>query len=124
MATSYGSSPRDNDKSCAKSNSRKTFSYEPTCNKKCNEPSIKPCSKTSSSVNFVPKENVDKREKYLTAKYGVHQMAFIKKRLVVEMWLFDELSRLYCTEVSMVILVNVIQICMKKYISQFWRIHV
>lgn len=50
-------------------------------------------------VNFDTKEkHVEKREKYLTAKYGQHQMLLIKKRLAVEMWLFEELSRLYCTE--------------------------
>lgn len=55
------------------------------------------------SVNFDPKHksnHVEKREKYLTAKYGAHQMLLIKKRLAVEMWVFEELGRLYCTEVS------------------------
>ena len=33
-----------------------------------------------------------KREKYLTAKYGAHQMAMIRKRLKVEMWMFDQLQ--------------------------------
>jgi protein phosphatase 1 regulatory subunit 14B len=44
-------------------------------------------------VNFG--ENPDgekKREKYLTAKYGAHQMALIRKRLKVEMWMFDQLQ--------------------------------
>ncbi|KAK7480373.1 hypothetical protein BaRGS_00028420 [Batillaria attramentaria] len=50
-------------------------------------------------VNFDPKDKqVEKREKYLTAKYGAHQMLLIKKRLAVEMWIFEELGRLYCTE--------------------------
>ncbi|CAG5121418.1 unnamed protein product [Candidula unifasciata] len=41
------------------------------------------------------KEN---KKKYLTAKYGSHQMLLIKKRLNVEMWIFDELRRLYNSE--------------------------
>ncbi|OQV22010.1 hypothetical protein BV898_04220 [Hypsibius exemplaris] len=35
------------------------------------------------------------RKKYLTAKYGQHQMALIKKRLNVELWLIEELQLLY-----------------------------
>ena len=45
-------------------------------------------------------EDEKKREKYLTAKYGAHQMALIRKRLKVEMWIFDNLQELYETEVS------------------------
>ena len=45
-------------------------------------------------------EDEKKREKYLTAKYGAHQMALIRKRLKVEMWIFDNLQELYDTEVS------------------------
>lgn len=37
----------------------------------------------------------ERREKFLTAKYGSHQMALIRKRLAVEMWLYDELQKLY-----------------------------
>lgn len=37
----------------------------------------------------------ERREKFLTAKYGSHQMALIRKRLAVEMWLYDELHKLY-----------------------------
>lgn len=42
----------------------------------------------------------ERREKFLTAKYGTHQMALIRKRLAVEMWLYDELQKLYETPVS------------------------
>ncbi|VVC98474.1 unnamed protein product [Leptidea sinapis] len=35
----------------------------------------------------------ERREKFLTAKYGSHQMALIRKRLAVEMWLYDELQK-------------------------------
>lgn len=41
----------------------------------------------------------ERREKFLTAKYGSHQMALIRKRLAVEMWLYDELQKLYETPV-------------------------
>ena len=48
-------------------------------------------------------EDEKKREKYLTAKYGAHQMALIRKRLKVEMWIFDNLQELYETEVSVLL---------------------
>jgi hypothetical protein len=38
---------------------------------------------------------VERKSKYLTAKYGQHQMSLIKKRLQVEMWLLGELQVLY-----------------------------
>lgn len=37
----------------------------------------------------------ERREKFLTAKYGSHQMSLIRKRLAVEMWLCEELEKLY-----------------------------
>ncbi|KAK8738391.1 hypothetical protein OTU49_003842 [Cherax quadricarinatus] len=37
----------------------------------------------------------ERKEKYLTAKYGAHQMSLIRKRLGVEMWMFDQLQTLY-----------------------------
>lgn len=40
-------------------------------------------------------EEKDKRQKYLTAKYGQHQMMLIRKRLAVEDWLYDKLRELY-----------------------------
>jgi len=46
-------------------------------------------------------EDEKKREKYLTAKYGAHQMALIRKRLKVEMWIFDNLQELYETETEL-----------------------
>ena len=63
-----------------------------------------PTSTTASlrnkNVNFSSNgEDEKKREKYLTAKYGAHQMALIRKRLKVEMWIFDQLQELYETEV-------------------------
>ena len=62
----------------------------------------------SKAVNF--KTNPDgekKREKYLTAKYGAHQMALIRKRLKVEMWMFDQLQELCESEVRKVEVKNV-----------------
>lgn len=38
---------------------------------------------------------VEDRKKYLTAKYGSHQMKLIRKRLAVEDWLDTELRKLY-----------------------------
>jgi len=43
-------------------------------------------------------DNEKKREKFLTAKYGAHQMALIRKRLRVEMWMYDQLQTLYTEE--------------------------
>ena len=55
----------------------------------------------NKNVNFSSNgEDEKKREKYLTAKYGAHQMALIRKRLKVEMWIFDRLQELYETEVG------------------------
>ena len=52
--------------------------------------------KTGLHVNFTEKTDVkEKREKFLTAKYGSHQMGLIRKRLAVEMWLYDELQKLF-----------------------------
>jgi len=65
-----------------------------------------PTSTTASlrnkNVNFSSNgEDEKKREKYLTAKYGAHQMALIRKRLKVEMWIFDRLQELYETETEL-----------------------
>ena len=52
------------------------------------------------AVNFTPNPGGEKkREKYLTAKYGAHQMALIRKRLKGEMWMFDQLQELCDSEV-------------------------
>lgn len=52
-------------------------------------------------VNFTEKGEVkERREKFLTAKYGSHQMSLIRKRLAVEMWLYDELQKLFEPPVS------------------------
>jgi protein phosphatase 1 regulatory subunit 14B len=54
---------------------------------------------SSKIVDFVLKDQLkENKKKYLTAKYGAHQMMLIKKRLNVEMWIFDELRKLYNTE--------------------------
>lgn len=50
--------------------------------------------------NGIKDQHTEKKKKYLTAKYGAHQMLLIKKRLGVEMWIFDELRKLYNSEVD------------------------
>ena len=50
--------------------------------------------------NNMREEKNEMKKKYLTAKYGQHQMNLIRKRLSVEMWIFDELRRLYDSDVS------------------------
>lgn len=57
--------------------------------------------KTGLHVNFKDKGEIkEKREKFLTAKYGHHQMSLIRKRLAVEMWLYEELKKLYETSMK------------------------
>ncbi|XP_037072274.1 protein phosphatase 1 regulatory subunit 14C-like [Pollicipes pollicipes] len=52
--------------------------------------------KSPKAVNFEPAHGrMDSRKKYLTAKYGSHQMALIRKRLSVEMWVLEEMAKLY-----------------------------
>ena len=53
-------------------------------------------------VNFSTEkgELTDRKKKYLTAKYGQHQMNLIKKRLRVEMWMYEQLQALYNISVS------------------------
>ncbi|XP_064599598.1 protein phosphatase 1 regulatory subunit 14B-like [Liolophura sinensis] len=47
-------------------------------------------------VHFPEREaNKIQKRRYLTAKYGMHQMALIRKRLAIEDWVYDELRRLY-----------------------------
>ncbi|XP_033734701.1 protein phosphatase 1 regulatory subunit 14C-like [Pecten maximus] len=43
-------------------------------------------------------EEKEKRQKYLTARYGQHQMMLIRKRLAVEDWLYEQLRDLYDCE--------------------------
>ena len=71
-------------------------------NSKCLNPGKKSAPSTpSKAVNFTANPDGEKhREKYLTAKYGAHQMALIRKRLKVEMWMFDQLQELCESEVS------------------------
>ena len=71
--------------------------------------------RTGLRVNFTEKGEVkERREKFLTAKYGTHQMSLIRKRLAVEMWLYDELQKLFDPPVS-----NFFNICIP-YISFFF----
>jgi len=58
-----------------------------------------PPSTPNKTVNFsINPDTEKKREKFLTAKYGAHQMALIRKRLRVEMWMYDQLQTLYTSE--------------------------
>ncbi|GAB6021625.1 hypothetical protein CHUAL_004210 [Chamberlinius hualienensis] len=48
--------------------------------------------KDQQHVNFqLDSKDKQDRQKYLTAKYGPHQMNLIRKRLAVEYWLYDQL---------------------------------
>lgn len=50
--------------------------------------------------NTKREEEKEKRQKYLTARYGQHQMMLIRKRLAVEDWLYEKLRDMYNCEVS------------------------
>ena len=58
---------------------------------------IKAPATPSKTVAFKMSAGVSEREreKFLTAKYGAHQMALIRKRLRVEMWMYERLHELY-----------------------------
>lgn len=72
----------------------------------CSLQSLNDCerspNRTNLRVNFTEKGEAvkERREKFLTAKYGSHQMSLIRKRLAVEMWLYDELQKLFDPPVS------------------------
>lgn len=74
----------------------------------CGIESINDCerspNRTGLRVNFSEKGEAvkERREKFLTAKYGSHQMSLIRKRLAVEMWLYDELQKLFDPPVSVI----------------------
>lgn len=38
----------------------------------------------------------EKKSRFLTAKYGLHQMSLIRKRLQVESWVYDYLKENVC----------------------------
>lgn len=87
-------------------------SYPPSMdNFRSNGQSTKCQTKTQSStesnsprghVGFINNrdEEKEKRQKYLTARYGQHQMTLIRKRLAVEDWLFEQLRKLHDCKVD------------------------
>lgn len=90
----------------------------PTSGDSYNQPSsAKNDSGTKSSpreVSFGPRfsnreEDKEKRKRFLTAKFGKHQMMLVRKRLAVEEWIYDGLRKLYNCEVSLICL---LMLCM------------
>ena len=63
-----------------------------------------PTNSQNNHVRFIKNTNRDEyqeeRKKYLTAKYGAHQMKLIRKRLAVEEWVDTQLRQLYNIGVS------------------------
>ncbi|OTF77375.1 phosphatase 1 regulatory subunit 14B-like protein, partial [Euroglyphus maynei] len=59
--------------------------------------STKTQSKSLHHVNFNTddKKISERKKRYLTAKYGQHQMNLIKKRLKVETWMYEQLQFLF-----------------------------
>jgi len=71
----------------------------PAAPRRLGKPMSSAPSTPSKTVNFSNNPDTEKkREKFLTAKYGAHQMALIRKRLRVEMWMYDQLQTLYTPE--------------------------
>ncbi|XP_052766349.1 protein phosphatase 1 regulatory subunit 14C-like isoform X2 [Mya arenaria] len=85
-------------------------SYRPRSPQRANSP---PSANTAKSANdsgaqISPRsvsfgnnkreEEKEKRHKYLTARYGQHQMMLIRKRLSVEDWLYESLRDMYNCE--------------------------
>ena len=69
-----------------------------------NGKTVTPVNTSNSATPGTPNKHVNfgggtgeekKREKFLTAKYGAHQMALIRKRLRVEMWMYERLTEIY-----------------------------
>lgn len=54
-------------------------------------------SKTHVNFSSDDGEMKERKKRYLTAKYGQHQMNLIKKRLKVELWMYEELQTLFQT---------------------------
>lgn len=81
-----------------------TVCAQPNQMEKSYSPPSKPQTQESpKNVGFNLKDqHKENKKKYLTAKYGAHQMFLIKKRLGVEMWIFEELRRLHNCEVCFV----------------------
>ena len=79
--------------------SARTFSKHPNTMSKSTSNHKESAPKSLLHVNFSTDkgELTDRKKKYLTAKYGQHQMSLIKKRLRVEMWMYEELQSLYQT---------------------------
>ena len=99
MATSYSRQSGNSNTNHTAGNAAGTFPTQTAQNAHDVTTSEKSTSK-GASVYFGPEEkHADKRAKYFTAKYGAHQMSLVKKRLAVEDWIFEELGRLYQTEV-------------------------
>lgn len=90
MATSYTSGTTSNSSEPAYSRQRQSENMN----------SNSPTHESPRNVGFsnIKDQHTERKKKYLTAKYGAHQMYLIKKRLGVEMWIFDELRKLFNSE--------------------------
>ncbi|ESO83003.1 hypothetical protein LOTGIDRAFT_169834 [Lottia gigantea] len=97
MATSY-SSPTSTEPTYASNNLETSYQQRST---NMSDPRGSIGSNSGKNhVDFHVKREEDKvkKTKYLTAKYGQHQMMLIRKRLGVEDWIYDELRKLYGCE--------------------------
>lgn len=64
-------------------------------------------------------EEKEKRQKYLTARYGQHQMTLIRKRLAVEDWLYEKLRTLHDCKVRITLFKCIKFYCMHAYYDNF-----
>lgn len=92
MTTSYTSETKSESENSQNSSNM----ANPTIGKTPVSEKVTSNSDSPRNVGFNLKDShTEKKKKYLTAKYGAHQMLLIKKRLGVEMWIFDELRKLH-----------------------------
>ncbi len=71
--------------------------YSQTENRGVNATSPSSSRPNGGHVDFdeTGREDYEERKKYLTAKYGAHQMKLIRKRLAVEDWVDSQLRQLF-----------------------------
>lgn len=100
-AVSAAPTPFTNSRAMPKTSSSSTSSSSASASTTSNNNYHKDSCPKSLHVNFdTDKDELSERKKkYLTAKYGQHQMSLIKKRLRVEMWMYEQLQSLYGTTV-------------------------
>jgi len=102
--TDYSNSKGSTSSTSSVGSNSSTGSMEVSTRNGLNGKTVTPVNTSNSAAPGTPNRHVNfgggtgeekKREKFLTAKYGAHQMALIRKRLRVEMWMYERLTEIY-----------------------------